>query len=136
LARGIEAGKVIGRAALRPNSCAVSPCIEFARRISRRQRVITPLQPRIDHIAGEIGDIRPALGVDIGDGDAGRAQQFGEARRVEAVVANLDDVVELASLDLAGQQIQELAEIDFVKALEGRELPDERPELVAEFQQP
>ena len=37
--------------------------------------------------------------------------------------------------DLYGQ-IQKLAEIDFVKALEGRELPDERPELVAEFREP
>jgi hypothetical protein len=51
-------------------------------------------------------------------------------------MANLDDVVELASLELAGQQIQELAEIDLVEALEGRKLPDERSKLVAELQQP
>jgi hypothetical protein len=43
----------------------------------------------------------------------------------KARVANLDHVVELLSIELARQQIEELAEIVLVETLEGCELPKE-----------
>jgi hypothetical protein len=43
------------------------------------ERVIASLQPRIDTVSGEVCDVRPAFGVDIGDGDASVARELGEA---------------------------------------------------------
>jgi hypothetical protein len=48
-------------------------------------------------------------------------------------MANLDDVAELPSIEIARQQVQELSEILLVEALERRELPENRSELVAEL---
>ena len=63
------------------------------------------------------------------------ARELDEALRVEARVANLDDVVELPSIEVARQQFQEFAEILLVEALERRELPEDRSKLVAELGQ-
>ena len=50
-------------------------------------------------------------------------------------VPRLDHMVELASVELARKQVEELAEIVGIEALEGRELPEHRPELFAELAQ-
>ena len=49
-------------------------------------------------------------------------------------VADFDDVPQRALAGLAGQQVQEGAEIVAVEFLERRELPEDRAELVAELE--
>src|SRR5665648_406486 len=48
-------------------------------------------------------------------------------------MAHFDHMVELPSVQLMRQVRQELAEVGFVESLERRELPQHRPELVAEL---
>ena len=131
-----SSGRSPGALTFRPGLGAAGPGVELARGIGSGKRVVASLQPRIDNVAGEIGDVRPALGVDIGDGDARVARELDETRNGEARVANLDHVVELPSIELVRQQVEELAEVVLVEALEGRELPEDRSELVAELGQP
>jgi hypothetical protein len=95
--------KVVGNVALRPALGAAGPGVELARGIGSGERVVASLQPRVDDVSGEVCDIRPALGIDIGDGDACVARELGEARGGEARVADLDDVVEFLSVELVRQ---------------------------------
>src|SRR5262249_18100362 len=121
--------QVVGSTAFRPSLGAAGPGVELARGISGGECVVASLQPRIDNFSGEVGDIRPALGVDIGDGNASITRELDEARSGEARVATFDDVVELLSIELVRKQVEELAEVVLVEALEWRELPEDWPEL-------
>src|SRR5262249_56954772 len=105
------------------------------RLVGSGQSIIASPQPRIDHIAGDVSHTGPALSIDIGDRRAGVAGKLDEARRSEARMAYLDDMVELAPIEIAGQQIEEPSEVLRVKAFERRKLPEHRSELVVEFGQ-
>ena len=48
-------------------------------------------------------------------------------------MARLDHVVELPPVELARQMLEEFGEVGRVEFLEGRELPEHRPELVAQL---
>ena len=71
------------------------------------------------------------------DGDFEPPQEGDEGGRAEAVVAHLDAVAMIRSgrrSTCAGKKLEEGAEIRLVELLGRRELPEHRPELVAEFQ--
>ena len=128
--------QVVGSVTFRPGLGAAGPGVELAWGVGSGKRVVASLQPRIDNVSGKVGDVRPALGIDIGDGNARVARELGETRNGEARVANLDHVVELASVELARQQIDELAKVVLVETLEGCELPEDWSKPVAELCQP
>ena len=140
--RGFDAAElrkqlqVAGSATFRPGLGAAGPGVELARGIGSGKRVVASLQPRIDNVSGKVGDVRPALGVDIGDGNARVARELGETRNGEARVANLDHLVKLLSIELVRKQVEEPAEVVLVETLEGCELPEDWSEPVAEFGQP
>src|SRR6516165_6120625 len=94
----VDEAQLAWRSTCGPKFGALGPTVQLLRLISSAQCVVAPLQPRIDHIAGDIGHARPALGVDVGDRSAGVAGKMDEARCAEARMAHLDDMVELASI--------------------------------------
>src|SRR5207247_5645115 len=61
-------------------------------------------------------------------------QQRDEFGYAKAVVPHLDDMTEVAAVELARQQFEKLAEIAFVEFLGRRELPEHRTEPIAEFE--
>src|SRR4030095_15413025 len=61
-------------------------------------------------------------------------QQGDEIRHAETVMPYLDHVTQRASLELARQQLEELAEIGLVELFGRRELPEHRTQPVAELQ--
>src|SRR5262249_60242857 len=115
---GMDERQVGGSVAGRPKLGPVRPLPQVLGLVGSRQRIIALLQPRIDHIAGDVSHTGPALSIDIGDRRAGVAGKLDEARRSEARMAYLDDMVELAPIEIAGQQIEEPSEVLRVKAFE------------------
>ena len=71
--------------------------------------------------------------IGVHDRDFEFPQQRDELRRLEAVVAHLDDVAERPAVERVGQQLEKAAEIGLVEFLERGELPEQGPELVAEL---
>src|SRR5215472_10060220 len=67
--------------------------------------------------------------------DAMLAQKVEERRRAKALMPHLDHMPQGAAADLLRQQFQKRREIVGVERFERRELPEKRPELVAEFGQ-
>ena len=98
--------------------------------------VLALLQPRVDEIADGIGNGRIFLVLGEHDRHVVLAQQGDELRRAERIVAHLHDVAQLAAVELVRQQRQEGAEVGGVELLGRRELPQDRPELVAQLGTP
>ena len=91
-------------------------------------------QAEIGEIGGQILEGADFRVVDPGDGDAAAAQQFDEFGAMKARVAHLDDVADGAAAELLRQQRQEAAEILGVELRRRGELPEDWPQLVAEFE--
>jgi hypothetical protein len=91
------------------------------------------LKPRIDELARDIGDGRILVRVGVDDRNPMLPQQLDEGGRAEAVVASLDNMPELPTLDLAREDRQGSSEVLLVEALRRRELPQDRPEVFSEF---
>src|SRR5262249_2391321 len=109
------------------------PLTDLLWRISRRHVVLALLQPRVNEIGGDVGDIRIGSMVGVDRRHAELTKQRDECRRLEAVVANLDHVPQATSVEAAGQQLEKSAEVGLVELLERRELPEQRAELAAEL---
>jgi hypothetical protein len=62
------------------------------------------------------------------------AQQLGEARRSEARVAYLDDMAYCAAVKLLRQQFEKGGETGSVEGHPRSELPQDRSELLAQFE--
>ena len=61
-------------------------------------------------------------------------QQIGKGRRGETRMPHLDDMAQRAAVDLVRQQRQKCREAGLVEAQERGELPQDRAELVAQFE--
>src|SRR5690348_17582454 len=83
LARGVDERKVFGRPAFGPDARTLGPLIQRLRQIGGRQLVVASLQPRINHIASEIGYGRKVLRLGEHGADALLAQERDEARCAE-----------------------------------------------------
>src|SRR5262252_2627656 len=90
-----DTGQIVRRSAFRPSAQAARPRLDLFRRISRRDGVLAALQPRINKRAGRIGyvGIFDVVCEHHWDGEA--AQQRDEFNLAEAVMAHLDDMVQL-----------------------------------------
>src|SRR5579871_3924180 len=130
----VNAWQVVGFAAPGPELQALGPCIELLRRIAGLEIVIALLQSRIDEISRDIRDRRVGAVLGKHHGRLEFTQQRNKGRSAETVVPYLDDVTQLAAVDLARQQLQEFTEIGFVEFLGRRELPEHRAEPVAELE--
>ena len=132
----VDARQVVGFAACGPGLKPLRPGVELFRRIAGLEFVIALLQPRIDEIAGDVGDgwILAMFGENHRRLEL--PYQGDELRHREAVVPNFDDMAQRAAVEFARQQLEELAEIGRVEFLGRRELPEHRTQPVAEFQHP
>src|SRR5262249_50312237 len=124
LTRPIHERKVIGYSAFSPEPCSLGPLVELAWGIGGGELVVGPLQTRVDHVAGEIGDRGKVLGFGEDGADAVLAQKRDELWRAEARMARLDHMVERLPFELARQMVEEFGEVVFVESLERRELPE------------
>ena len=109
---------------------AVRPTIERVRRIAGRLGFRATPQTSVDKVAVSFKR-RIVVVVDLRDGDAMPPQQVGEGRRCEAPMAYFDDMANRAAVELMRQQFEEGTEAGFVESHPRRELPQDRPELVA-----
>src|SRR6185437_9333901 len=133
LMRGIDARQIVGRPALRPLKEPLRPGVEFARRIGGRHRVLAALQPRIDEIAGKVGNVRIADVVRVDRRQRKLPQQCNKFRRAKTVVADLDHVAQFLAAEFLRQQLQKAAEIGGIEFLGRRELPEQGTQMRAEL---
>ena len=122
-----------GLFAMRPGLQPAGPGVDLLRRIGRRYGVLAALQPGIDEVAGDVGDVW-IFGV-VGEYDRHFEcpQQRNEVRRAETVMAHFDDVADRVAAEFIRQQFQEAAEIGGVEFFRRRELPEQGTETVAEL---
>ena len=73
------------------------------------------------------------LGVGERGGDASVAQERDESRVAKALMARLNHVIQFQPVKLVRQMVEELGEVVAIELLERRELPQHRPELVAQL---
>lgn len=85
-------------AAFRPGPHAVRPERQGAIAVSAGIELLRPMQAAIDEIRRDVGKQRPVHGIGADERDVVRAQQFDESSRLEALVAHLERVPELAVL--------------------------------------
>src|SRR5690348_9975200 len=130
---GIDARQIVRLAATRPNVGALRPSIERLGGIGGRDVVLALLQTRIDEIGGHVRNARIGRVLGIDDSDRELAQERDELRGAEAVMAHFDDVAQLQAVRLRRQQLEKGAEVRRLELLERRELPEQRPEPVAEL---
>ena len=69
----------------------------------------------------------------VADGGAVIARHSDEGRRLEGVVADFDDVAQRVAIELVRQQIEEGAEVCFIKLFMRRKLPEQRAEFRTQF---
>src|SRR5262249_4118734 len=91
------------------------------------------LQPRIDKIAGDVGDSR----ISVVFGKNHRHLEFSQKRDecfgLEAVVTDLDHVAQRVPVESLRQQFEKAAEIRFVELLVWCELPEQGAEAWSQF---
>ena len=61
------------------------------------------------------------------------AQQGNEFRRAETVMPDFDDVADRASVEFIWQQFEKPAEIRRIEFLRRSKLPEQGPEMIAQF---
>jgi hypothetical protein len=130
---GFDPRQVIRVVAGFPRPEDVRPAVEGRRLVPGRHVFDRALKPRIDELARDIGDGRILVRVGVDDRNPMLPQQLDEGGRAEAVVASLDNMPELPTLDLAREDRQGSGEVLLVEALRRRELPQDRPEVFSEF---
>src|SRR6185437_1052876 len=104
-----------------PELQPLGPGVELFRRIAGLEIIVALLQPRINEIGGNVRYRR--IGAVLGEHDwrLDLAQQGDEGGRAKTVMPDFNDMAELAPVQLARQQFEELAEIGFVEFLGWRE---------------
>lgn len=124
-----------GHPALFPGSDACRPAIQFARRIARCKRGLAALQPDIDKIRANIGNLRKFGRVGVADGNVVMAQQVDEGLRAETLVPDFDDMPQAQTFLLPRQAFQKAGEICGIEFFGRRELPKNRSELLPKGEQ-
>ena len=128
-----DRGQVIRCAARGPGARALGPGVELLERIAGRNRVIPLLQARVDEIARQIGNarIRFVLGED--HRRLVLAEQSYELRRRKRGVPHLNRVAQPEPIELRRQHGQKRGKVGGVELLGRRELPQDRPQPVAQL---
>jgi len=128
-----HAGQVVRFFALRPRSQPRRPSVDLFRRIGGRDLVLATLQPGIDEIACDIGDIWISRMVGEYDRHVEFAHERDEFGPAETVVPHLDNVAQRAAIEPVRQQFEKAAEVAGIEFFGGRELPEQGAETIAEF---
>src|SRR5690606_27020722 len=98
--------------------------------------ILAALQAGLDEAASDVGDFWIGVVMGVDDRRAIFARQRHEIRGDEAVMPYLESVAQRNAVLLVGQQLEKPLEIVGVELFRMRELPEDRPKLVAQLADP